>query len=270
MKLLLFALICFLIPIPTKAYIPSYSMILNHLAHFQGRGGYKIEQQVFFKQGAQPIVLNETWLIHKSGRIRLDVMSSKKELKNMYLRFIYFKNKKSFKNENNKNQKQNISNYHLDLPFHLRDKEALHKLFYLWKIAPLNLPEKKQDQGPNFFVNLIRKNGKIQYKINQKKESGTLFIDQDEFIIRSWKWKTGEKLLALSYRLYPGHLFFPSQRVLSDEEGIKVSIKVKKIQHLVLNKKLFYKKKLSKKNKLPQAISVANQDRIREFYKKYR
>ena len=257
--------ICFLSP--AGAYVPSYSMILSHLAYFQGSGGYRIEQELFFKQGAEPISLKEIWWIQKSGQMRLDVRAKKKELSDMYLRFLYSGNKKMFKDESNQIQSRSVSYYHLDRPFHLRSARKLRKLFSLWQVAPFKLSERKEGQGSDSFVRLSRKGGMVQYQISEGKSR--LWLEQDEFVIRFWKWKSGESLTAWDYQLYPGHLFFPSRRRFR-QNALEVLIQVQKVQSLKTDKKWFQKNKLSKKNKLPQNLSSADQDRIREFYEKFR
>ena len=267
MKKILF-LICFIIFSPSVvAYIPAYSMILSQLAYFNGRGDYRIEQELFFKQSLDSFSLTETWWIKSSGEMRLDVSSRKKELKDLYLRFIYSRNMKRFRDENNKIQKRTLSPYHLERPFHLRSVSRLHGLFSLWKVAPLQIPEREPAQGSDYFVHLSRKGGMVQYQIG--KGTPGLWIQQDEFVIHSWKWLSGESLVAWDYQLYPGHLFFPSQRKFHQATR-EVLIRVKKVQSLKVNKKLLRINQLSQKNKLPEKLSSGNRDRIREFYEKFR
>ena len=249
------------------AYIPTYSMILSQLAYFNGRGDYRIDQELFFKQGLEPFSLKETWWIKRSGEMRVDVRSHKEELKDLYLRFIYSRNMKRFRNENNKIQKRIISPYHLEQPFHLRSERKLQKLFSLWKVAPLQIPERKIDQGSDSFVRLGRKGGMVQYQVRQ--DIPSLWIQQDEFVIHSWKWLSGESLVAWDYQLYPGHFFFPTKRRFRQTTQ-EVGIQVKKVQSLKLGKKIFSISQLSKKNKLPENLSSLNRENLREFYEKFR
>ncbi len=250
-----------------NAYIPAYSMILSHLAYSQGRGGYRIEQEVVFKQAVEPLHLKETWWVLGPGQMRLDVKAKKKEFKGFYLRFIYQKNKKIFKDENNQIQNRSVSHYHLEKPFHLRSAHELKRLFSFWKAAPFQAPEREEGQGSDSFVRLSRKGGSLQYQIGVGK--ARVWLEQDEFVIRSWKWLSGESLLAWGYKLYPRHLFFPSQRLFRSHSG-EVLIQVQKVQSLQIGKKWFHRSKLSRKNTLPESLSSADQDRVREFYEKFR
>ena len=249
------------------AYIPSYPMIVSHLAYFQGQGGYRIEQEITIKQGTEPVLLKETWWVQGAGQMRLDVQAVKKEQKDMYLRFIYKKNRKIFKDENNQIRNQSVPYYHLDRPFHLRSQKELKKLFSLWKVVPLPVLERKEGQGSDPFVRLSRKGGVIQYQIGQGK--ARLWLEQDEFVIRSWKWQQGGYLTAWDYKLYPRHLFFPSQRLFR-HNSTEVFIRVIKTQSLKPDKHWVHKKQLSRKNTLSPSLSSSDQDRIREFYKKFR
>ena len=266
-KKILFSIFFFLFSFSVIAYIPSYSMILSQLAYFNGQGDYRIEQELFFKKGLEPFSLKEIWWIKSSGEMRVDVSSDKKELKDMYLRFIYNTNKKIFKDENGKIHKERISYYHLERPFHLRSVHRLQKLFSIWKVAPFQVPERGKNQGSDSFVRLSRKGGKIQYHIGQ--ETPGVWIQQDEFIIHSWKWLSGESLIAWDYQLYPKHLFFPSKRLFR-QTTMEVLIRLKKVRSLKLSKKQLSLSQLSKKNTLSKNLSSVNRDRVREFYAKFR
>ena len=261
-------MICFIIfSSSVIAYIPAYSMILSQVVYFNGRGDYRIDQELFFKQGLEPFSLKETWWIKSSGEMRVDVRSRNKELKDLRLRFIYNGKNKRFRDENNKMQKRKISSYHLERPFHLRSKRELQRLFSLWKVAPLQVPERKTDEGSDSFVRLNRKGGMVQYQVGPGVPG--LWIQQDEFVIHSWKWLSGESLAAWGYQLYPGNFFFPTRRRFRQTTQ-EVRIQVKKVQSLKLGKKIFGRGQLSKKNTLPESLSSANRESLREFYEKFR
>lgn len=245
-----------------SAYIPSYSLILSHLSYFQGKGGYRIEQELFFK-GAN-FSLKEIWWIKDQNYIRLDVKS--RETGKRYFRFIYEKNKKWFKDEKAHLQNQPISYYHLERPFHLRSVKELRKLFSFWKVAPFQLEERELGVGFDPFLRLSRKGGVIQYEIGLGK--ARVWVEQDEFVIRSWKWTTGETLTAWNYRLYPGHFFFPLRRLLK-EKASETEIQVTNLQSVKLTKKFFRKSHL-KPNVLDSKLPSIVQEKIREFYRKFR
>ena len=255
-------------PLGTEAYIPAYEMILSQLARSQGRGGYRLDQKVVLKQGAEPLALKETWWVEGANRMRVDVRAHKKELKDLYLRFIYTRTKKIFRDETGKLQKKKLPYRHLDRPFHLRSSKELKKLFSLWKIASFQVPKRKERASSDSFIKLSRKGGVVQYQIG--KNQAKVWIEQDEFVIRSWEWKDGRgQLQAWDYKLYPNSLFFPQQRILRLDSG-ETLIQVQKIQSLKLRKKFFQISQLSKKNKLPAYLSSSDQDRIREFYENFR
>ena len=220
-----------------------------------------------FKQAVEPLHLKETWWVSGPGQMRLDVKAKKKEFKDLYLRFIYQGNKKIFKDENNQIQRRSLSHYHLEKPFHLRSAQRLKRLFSFWKVASFQVPEREEGQGSDSFVRLSRKGGSVQYQIGEGK--ARVWLEQDEFVIRSWKWLSGESLLAWGYKLYPRHLFFPSQRLFRYHSE-EVLIQVRKVQSLRIGKKWIHRSKLSGKNTLPQNLSSADRDRVREFYEKFR
>jgi len=265
--LLLFVLLAINAFLPLSlAYIPTYPMILSQLASSQGRGSYLIEQEVFL-EGINPITLKETWWIKGSGKMRLDVRAKKKEWKELYLRFIYDGKKKVFRDTNNQIQKVVISPYHLDRPFHLRDKEKLQNLFSSWKVTPAYIPNRKEGDGSDPFIKLSRKGGVISYQIGLGKAK--LWIEQDEFVMRTWKWANNNSLHAWDYKLYPGSLFFPSSRFFK-QESTEIKITVRSVKKTKMDKSSLQISVLSKKNKLPDKMPTTYQDILRDFYKNFR
>ncbi len=255
-------LLFFLVKSP--AYIPSYSLILSHTAYFQGQGGYRIDQELFFK-GPKSFSLKEIWWVKGPNFIRLHVLS--KETGKVYFRFIYGKNKLWFKDEKGRLRSKLLSHYHLERPFHLRSAKELKKLFSLWKVAPFTW-EDRNKQGSDPFVRLSRLGGETQYEIGFKNKKARLYVKQDEFVIRAWKWETGEHLSAWDYKLYPRRFFFPSKRLFR-ENSKEVEIQVKGVKSLPLTKKWFHKSVL-KPNSLDQNLPTMVQKRINEFYRKFR
>ncbi len=287
------------------AYIPSYSLILSQLAESQGKGAYRVEQSVQIKSHQitetwwvepEGLRLNvrmapqsgwqdgvhlsdrspsskspqSGWQdgVHLSGRSpsSKSPQSGLKDEKGLSLRFLYKKGKKIFRDKHNKIQSQKVPPYHLEWPFHMRKADKLKKLFALWQMAPLSIPEREQNSPSDPFVKLSRKGGTVQYEISQGKSQ--LWIEQDEFVIRGWKWPTGESLQAQNYQLYPGRLFFPESRVLHLGATHSVRIKLKKIQKQKPNKQRLSQKWLNKRNHYPE--NLPDRDIIRAFYEKFR
>lgn len=271
MKTLLLIILIF--PSTTLAYIPSYSMILSHLAVTQGTGTYRIEQIVTFQNSTHSLSLTEIWWIAGRNQLRLDVKSSAPNAKNLYLRFIYQGSYKIFNNERGQRQKNRISIYHIEKPFHLRSANRLNHLFYLWNIAPRQL-DKLDSPLTNNFIRLDRRQGIVQYYITQNKNRARLWLEQDEFIIREWQWiknksKLSGKLIAWDYVIYPGNLFFPTHRRFT-WPAAEVRIQVKKVQKIANTKKIFHFRHLKHKNYIPIHILPSDQNNIREFYKQFR
>ena len=247
------------------AYIPVYSLIVSNLAKTQGRGAYVIEQEITLQFNNESVSLTEKWWLGSSSQMRLDVTSQ--QIKNLYLRFIYQKEKKIFKDDKGEIQRISLPLYHLDRPFHLRSTQALTRLFYLWNLAPLQMPERKQGQSTDSFVGLSRRQGVVQYKIGTGITQ--LWIEQDEFVIREWIWKDGGILKAWDYNIYPRNLFFPSRRKFR-WSYLEADIQVKGVNTLVPGKSLFKRTQLVKSNHLPETLSSYARDRIYEFYNQFR
>ena len=271
MKNLIWILL-WVVSLPTAAYIPSYSMILSHLARTQGRGSYRIEQTITFYNNTSPLSLKEIWWItDKQQRVDVSFLHPKQKSENLHLRFIYKHPYKIFNNELGKRQKHRISPYHIDRVFHLRHNKSLQRLFYLWKVAPYKISQKESSN--NNFIQLDRRHGVVQYTIAKDKTLARLWIEQDEFVIREWNWIVARdgmygELTAWDYVLYPGRLFLPTKRKFKWKNASTVMIQVKKVQKITNNKKLFYFSTLRRKNHIPNSLVFANT--IRGFYQYFR
>ncbi len=224
--------------------------------------------------------------------------------KKLYLRFIYNTRYKTFKNTKNRLVKKPISLYHIERPFHIRNPESLKKLFYLWHTIPLNptttttpptppasvLTESIKGVEPVIlppvppdFITLSKKQGVVMYRIVStatKKPSmatPTLWIEQDEFVLRAWEWKTPQNKITAhmktsGYKAYPG-LFFPTRRQFTwftNNTRKEVIITVTNVQKIKPHKKWFKKTKLHRANTIPSNLNKAHQDIIYEFYKQFR
>ncbi len=263
-------LILFLLflPIFCLAYIPSYPMMLSHLARSRGQGAYRIDQEVIFQGNNDLVSLVETWWIAGGSRMRLRVKAKEKQFQPFHLQFVYKNGKKMFRNEKNQIRSRTIPFHHIEKVFHLRNKKKLASLFHRWKMAPM--PDFDSLEGNNnqkSFIRLERKGGVIQYRIGKKKAH--LQIEQDEFVIRAWEWASGVQVFAWDYNLYPKNLFFPSKRKLKQASSV-IFIQLKDVQSLKLRDQWFTRRHLTEKNQLPSNISSADQERIRVFYQKFR
>ena len=246
------------------AYIPSSPLILSQIANTQGKGAYRIEQTVLLNSNLPP--LTEIWWVEPTG-LRVDVQGQNK-LKGLYLRFIYKGQKKMFRDENKQRHTKQVSRYHIEWPFHLRDANKLKKLFALWQVGPIHIPKRKENQGTDPFVTLSRQGGVAQYKISYKK--GQLWVEQDEFVIHGWKWPTGESLKCSDFKPFPQNMLFPENRLLRYNVTQSAHIKLKKVQSLKPNKNRLKLSWLKKSNYYPATLSPTDQDKIRSFYEKFR
>ncbi len=243
------------------AYVPSYSMVLSYLAKARGFGAYYVEQEVAFSHLGKSLSLTEKWWFKPPGFLRLEV--SFKDFKDQHLYFIYREGKKIFKNEKARLKKQNIPVYHLERPFYLRDREKLAQLFYLWKIAP---PYKEEEAvKTKSLLRLVRFFGSVQYEVG--KNDSLLWVEQDEFVLRGWKWANKSLFLkASSYKNHPRGFMFPSVRSINWGQVV-IKITVKELKSLRLSQNVFHLSHL-KSNKWGDFIPL--KEKIQEFYHQFR
>ena len=217
---------------PSFAYTPSSEMILSRWTQQQGLRNYKIVQSVIFSDHSalnESLKLTEEWW-RLSNRLFLKVKKGSQVL------FLF-----SYRNSNKywvNSKRQKVS----------RSKNYIENYFFVKPEAPEWMSQLED-------IRLERAVGVVNYIFNSKKVS--LWLEQDEFVLRKLKLDEDQWLTAHNYRLYPGKLFFPQKRIFKSPE-MKVEMRVISIHSLSSNQ--------SKQTRLKHIPPTEDNNLLNKFY----
>lgn len=277
------------------AYIPPYWMIASRVADTRNDNFYKIEQDVVFNHGEEPIVIHERWFVYDSNFMRLEIQTKKGFDKTYEATFVYRNNVRSFADSNGKARNQKVNPLFIEPLFHMRNsndfKNELVRLGLASKDTLNSRPEKfdpkrleqnkrnKKDDtkseeptktmiAKNPYVELGRVDGTVSYKISagNDKDSPAIWIEQDQFTVQKLLFPDNSNVRAKDYVRSRG-LTFPQQREFhwdNHEAFVRLST-IRTLSKSSKNKELVRTASLKDtKSELPED-SV-----IRSFYSKFR
>ncbi len=204
------------------ASIPKVSLILQKTAENSGSGIYQIEQEVQFPNGADVLVLKETWLVENENNMKL-IVSGAKELKDQVSFSVQFSNGSRIRaGQSSRWNEEFIERY-----FHFRSSEDLAQTLAQMRLVPANVMAKKpikniKDFEPSRenFVRLSRSGGVINYSFGiptppDKFEMNPGFwIEQDQFVVRKFRLSSEVEVSAEHFSAYSRGLIFPRQRTV--------------------------------------------------------
>ena len=169
-------------------------MILKRLDKNQGMKNYKISQNVLFLDRSgldEPFQLKEIWWKY-SNRAFLQVNSVNHP--RLKLNFIYQKFHKTWISGKTKKSKE---------------QNHIESYFFQENMRPLWLNTVEQ-------VSLSRALGMVNYVFRKKEK--TVWIEQDNFVLRKITLGKGAVLTAQDYQIYTGGLSFPKKRKYINSE----------------------------------------------------
>lgn len=208
------------------AALPPSRMIFQRLAENSGSGSYTIEQEVQIPNGAEPLVLKETWVIDSDRSMRVTVQPMQDPKDSVHLQILYVGGQRWILRDGTKLSSTPPTEF-VEKIFHLRSLESAGSSFTSLGILPPNalqkrpLPKKSEDikHDGEDFVRLGRTDGVIAWAFGQPappqgEGPAGLWIEQDQFVIRKLRWSTGAEVSAESYSTYARGLQFPRLRTL--------------------------------------------------------
>lgn len=209
------------------ASIPPTRMIFQRTSENAGSGAYTIEQEVQIPNGAEPLLLKETWIVAGDRSMKVTVTPLRDPKDSVKIQIAYVDGQRWIL----KDGKRVGGPVPLDFaerPFHLRTPEAAVALFSSMKIVPARaidkkaLPRKSDDikHVPEDFVRLARSSGVITWAFGPPASPGSsvkppgLWIEQDQFVIRKIRFPSEAEITADSYTPYARGLHFPKERTV--------------------------------------------------------
>lgn len=202
----------------TLAAIPKASMILQRTSENAGNGIYQIDQEVQFPNGADTLVLRETWMIENENNMKL-VVTGAKELKDR----VSFS--MQILNGQHSSTRKKVSENFIERYFHMRTTDAWAQALIQMKLVPANVLARKPirnikdyEYQPESFVHLARSGGVVTYAFGglalQEKNPPGFWIEQDQFVLRKFRLPSEVEVTADKYSSYARNLMFPRTRVV--------------------------------------------------------
>lgn len=236
----------FLISVETLSYVPSSDFILKEVIKNHGKGHYLIEQELMFPIEKTQKVIKETWYVtftqknKNDQRLQLYLMA---KADNLHIERLYV-NGVVYQKDNGKSlQRQKWPLEFIEPWFITRSLKQLQSAILRHQMAGTAA----LNWNPNLFItpsqnkqllssisipiSLSRSQGRIMYTYQKNKDGSGLWIEQDNFVIRKLKLKTGVQILARGYNDYSQSLKFPRHRLLINED-ISIPIRVLKVTSL--------------------------------------
>lgn len=260
------------------AYIIPTKVILQKTIDNNGSGVYSIEQEVVFSMNGENIPVKETWLIENDRTMRLTAKGFQNQLN---IQFIYNGNTKYF-----------LTNQRMQMPapdeliekiFQFRNYDTLAQYLFQKKIIPqtgLNLNNtelkgKKTEYNPEDFIRLSRATGVVNYAIGVRPESVEqknpgIWIEQDQFVVRKFRWPSGAEVIAQNFTEYGRRLHFPKERIVTWGDK-QVTIKVINVAARTGSyAQMFQVGSLDVKTNMETIKDKPGYEMIKEFYSRFR
>jgi hypothetical protein len=279
-----FTILLFFSTSSSHAYIPPYWMIMSRVAENHGRGIVRVDQDVIFKHGEEPLIVNEVWTVEGENTMHVQI-TGKRQLQNkINMTIIYNNNKKTFIDENGVKKSEKIPNDWFEPFFHFRYSKNIKPLFVAQDIAPAESLKsaahkysQKNPLPPNeSYLRLARTNGLVAYAVTKDPLATTLvpgvWIEQDHFNILKLRLKSGLVIQANDYVPYSERLSLPKTRIVEWNNN-KVEIVINSVKTLPGGSKTkeFFEAKSLDFGKDPSLAKIFPQDpQLQEFYKQTR
>ncbi len=277
------SMILFFVALPVWAYIPEYSMIASRAAEQHGKGSYIIEQDVTIKKEAEAFVVRETWIVNGENSMRLTI-EGRGPLKGLVSGTILFDgNGKTFY-DGTSVRSQKLGEEWLEPLFHFRNSRYFRSRLVNLKVAPQEslkdrspLPSDVEPKDlkyePPSFIRLARVGGAVAWAIGLNPagggESPTLWLEQDQFVLRKYKSLNQVIMSAGDYNKYDETFFYPRSRTYQFS-GFTVTIQTVKVQPATkpAGKDARFQNATLAANK--ETLRLPDVDGLRDFFLRFR
>lgn len=264
-----------------QAYIPEWPVIASRAADQHGKSGYQIEQEVTFKRDAEVYAVKETWLVLGEGNMRL-TLEGRGNLKGVVQGSYVYDGPAKFFVDANQVKNQRLGEDWLEPLFHFRSGKYLRQRLVNLKVAPQDSlrdrPPLNFEGEPNYkapsFIRMSRAGGSLAWAISATPASNpsgpTLWIEQDQFVVRKFKGASQVTLRADDYAKFEDGFWYPRARTY-DFGGFQVQVQT-------LNVKSIGKPNASTDSRFKAAslvpakdgLILPDADGLREFYLRFR
>lgn len=268
-----------------QAYIPKTLTILDRTGDNHGRGLYKFSQKVtlYGSEGHHYSFL-ETWYVINGERYRLDLEGLGDLVGKVSGSFVYNGDHRVYLDSKGHKKIHKVKE-NIQAIFLYRRAKEISPLFKREKIIPIPFNpdpkpvqdiEKISNEREN-FLRLTRSQGVVTYFLGKESTLGSkysgLWVEQDQFVIRKFRFSSLSEVVARDYKSYPRGFYFPQSVELhwgefstslttSEVEPLRRESKYLK---LVSSTSLNSQRESSQKFKIPEGIPV-----IKEYFEHFR
>lgn len=262
--------------IPCFAYVPEYATLASRTAMQHGKGAYQVEQEVTYQKEAETYSVKETWTVLDEFNLRLTI-EGRGPLKGLVSGTILYQGSgKTFFDGSRGLRTQRLGENWLEPLFYFRSSHyfrsrlaALHVTpeESLRDRAPLNADGSPAWQPQN-YVRLSRAGGAITWAIGTP-NAPTLWLEQDQFVVRKFRGPDQSILRADDYAKYADGFWFPRLKSYSfGSYNVRVqTLSVKSLGKLTAADPRFKSSNLATAHetiRLPEPLG------LREFYSRFR
>lgn len=260
-------------------YIPEYSMIATRASEQHGKGVYQIEQDVTIKKEAESFSVRETWIVTGENNMVVK-LEGKGPLRGLVSgTVIYDGNSRVFYDGSLRSQK--LGDEWLEPFFHFRNSRFFRSKLVSLKVAPQDSlkdrpslpssPDAEIKYEPPNYIRLSRAGGGIMWAIGMNPLSGespTLWLEQDQFVLRKFKNLNQTILRADDYAKYDETFWYPRTRTYQFG-GFTVQVQTVRVQTSSKNTKdAVFKGATLVSQK--DVLKLPDVDGLRDFYQRFR
>lgn len=268
-----------MLSLTAHAYIPEWSLIASRAADQHGKGAYQVEQEVSFRRDAEVYTVKETWIALGENNLRVTV-EGRGPLKGLVQGTLLYDGSLKTFIDGTTTKNHRLGEEWLEPLFHFRSSKYLRARLVNLKVAPqeslrdrapLNSEGPPAYEAPG-FIRLSRAGGGIAWAIGVSPTVGagpTLWIEQDQFVIRKYKSANQVIVHADDYAKFADGFWYPRSRTY-EFGAFKIQIQTLGVKPLG---KLTAADSRMKTNSLvasKDAVRWPETDGLREFYLRFR
>lgn len=262
-----------------QAYIPEWSLITSRAADQHGKNAYQIEQEVSFRRDAETYTVKETWIVLGENNLRVTI-EGRGPLKGLVQGTLLYEGGNKTFIDGTATKTHRLGEEWLEPLFHFRSGKYLRSRLVTLKVAP---PESLRDrpalnsegdpvyEAPG-FIRLSRAGGSIAWAVSGAPSAGTsptIWIEQDQFVIRKYKSSNQVVVHADDYAKFDDGLWYPRVRMY-EYGGFKVQIQTLSVKPLGKLTNTDSRLKSSGLLASKDAVRWPEPDGLREFYLRFR
>jgi hypothetical protein len=258
-----------LFSVTALAYAPPYTLILSRVAENHGHGAFVIDQDVTFHSDTD-LTIHETWTIFDENHMKL-VFQGVGPLKDSVKGTFVYDGSNRVSNDAGAGAKSHhVGEDWAESLFAFRFSKAMRNHLVAMKIAPPEsvkepAPLKSDgppDYAPEWFVKLVRDNGKVSWAITKAAgdDPPELCIEQDQFVVSRIRFPSKSVIDADDYGKFDNGLYFPRKRTYKFG-GKTVVVNVHSVKALG---------NIKMKDTAVVPFQIAAGDVFKEFYLRFR